>query len=108
MNHDYDRRKSNLLVLGVGLLGLALLLETRWIWPGLLFLGGTIALVRSYSRPEADRAARLGVALILLGIWATLRFSIPALLVGLGFAMILSALSRSTSVAKPYVDRNLD
>ncbi len=107
MNADpHDR--SNLVIAGLWLIGLAALLEFRWIWPGILFLGGATALVRAYYQPGKRDAARAGIAMILVGCWASLRFSLPALLVLIGVGMIVSALLRPATEPKPFVDRTLD
>lgn len=104
--HRYD--KSGLIIAGLWLIGLAALLEARWIWPGILFLGGATALVAAYRHPERRDAGRAGAAMVLLGVWATMRFSLPALFVCLGTGMIASALLRGAAEPKPYVDSTLD
>lgn len=100
--------KSSLMIAGIWLIGLALLIETPWIWPGVLFLAGATALVRAYYHPGSRGFARAGIATILVGVWAILRFSLPALMVGLGVILIVSALLQTTAEAKPVIDRTLD
>jgi hypothetical protein len=75
--------------------------EVRWIWPGILFLGGATALVAAQYRPERRHAGRIGLAMIVLGIWAVMRFALPALLIGLGTAIILAALLPRPAEPKP-------
>lgn len=104
--HRYD--KSGLIIAGLWLIGLAALLEARRVWPGILFLCGATALVAAYRHPERRHAGRAGAAMILLGVWATMRFSLPALFVGVGAAMIDFALLRGAAEPKPYVDSTLD
>ncbi|OJW22208.1 MAG: hypothetical protein BGO49_19475 [Planctomycetales bacterium 71-10] len=100
--------KSGLIIAGLWLIGLAALLEARWVWPGILFLGGATGLATAYRHPERRDAGRAGALMILLGAWATMRFSLPALFVCLGTGMIASALLRGTAGPKPYVDSTLD
>ncbi|MDG3003113.1 hypothetical protein [Paludisphaera mucosa] len=104
----YDSQRNRHLTIGIWLVGLGFLLAARRIWPGILFVGGAVALVQAYYDPERRNAGRAGIAMILLGLWAMLSFSAPVLFVGLGVWMIFSAIAASTATRKPFVDQTLD
>ncbi len=87
---------------------MAALLRVRFVWPGILFLGGVTALVVGRYRPELRHAGRIGTALIVLGVWITTRFNFPALLIALGTAIIIAAIFRQTPDSKTDVDHELD
>lgn len=102
------RDNFRVIVAVIWLVGLAALVEARWIWPGVLFLGGITALVASKYRPERRHAGRAGLAMIVLGIWATMRFTLPALLIGLGTAIIIAVLLAEPPRPKPEDNGQLD
>lgn len=89
---------------------MAALLRARFVWPGILFLGGATALIVGRYHPDRRNAGRVGTALIVLGVWITTRFSFPALLIALGTAIIVAAIFRQTPDSKlaPGPDHELD
>ena len=107
----YNRDRSRILTLGVWLIGLGILFETRLWWPGILFLGAAAALIQAWSAygPEDRRTMiRVGATLALIGAWALVRFSVAFLLVGLGVWVVVSAMRVPPPSRKPYIDRSLD
>lgn len=107
-NHD----KSRILTLGVWLIGLGILFETRLWWPGIIFLAAAAALIQAWAAygPDDRRTmSRVGVTLTLIGFWALLRFSMAFLLVGVGLWVVVSTL-RTPAITrrKPYIDHRLD
>ena len=109
MRSDHDR--SRILTLGVWLIGLGILFETRLWWPGILFLGAAAALIQAWTAygPEDRRTmTRVGVTLALIGFWSLVRFSVAFLLVGIGVWVVVSALRTPAISGKPYVDHRLD
>lgn len=106
-----NRDRSRILTLGVWLIGLGILFETRLWWPGILFLGAAAALIQAWTAygPEDRRTmTRVGVTLALIGFWALVRFSVAFLLVGFGVWVVVSALRPPPIPRKPFVDHRLD
>jgi hypothetical protein len=106
--HPFHRDKAGNLSAGIWLIGIGLLLASRSFWPGILFLAGATSLIQAYAHPDRRGSARGGILLILLGLWAIMRFSVPFLLVAFGVWMILSAVTSAVPVRKPFVDQTLD
>jgi hypothetical protein len=102
------RDNFKLIVALIWVIGLATLFEARVIWPGILFLGGATALVASRYRPEWRNAGRIGTAMLVLGVWATMRFSLPALVFALGTAIIIAAIFRRPPEENPADEFDLD
>jgi len=102
------RHRTNQISTGIWLVGIGVLLAVRQFWPGVLFLAGTVFLVRAAHAPEPRHAGRVGLLLILLGIWSIMRFSLPFLLIVVGAWMIVSAVSAASSMRKPFIDPRLD
>ncbi|WP_165075711.1 hypothetical protein [Paludisphaera rhizosphaerae] len=96
------------LLVAVWLVGLGVLYASKRFWPGILFLAGATALIQAYYYPERRNTGRFGVFMILLGLWAMLRLSLPFLLIGLGVYLIFSSLSSMGAGRKPHVDQTLD
>lgn len=107
MTESTSERPTRLLV-AVWLIGLGVLYASKRFWPGILFLGGATALIQAYYYPERRNTGRFGVFMILLGLWAMLRLSLPVLLIGLGVYLIFSSLFSTGVRRKPHVDQTLD
>lgn len=103
--------KSRILTVGVWLVGLGILFETRLWWPGIIFLAATAALIQAWAAygPEDRRTmTRVGVTLALIGFWSLVRFSLPFLLIGVGVWVVLTALRTPSIPQKPHIDHRLD
>ncbi|MCA9886502.1 MAG: hypothetical protein KC708_26200 [Anaerolineae bacterium] len=81
---NYKVKKSDQISLGVFLIGLALLLVSKWWWPGIMFVLGTAALARTLAQGQAWTRSML--AFLFFGIGVV--FSIPNLFPGVGFSVI--------------------
>lgn len=106
---QFSKMQVNALTAAIWLFGFAVLLATRLWWPGLCFLlAGTLAL---YSLTGYGSASTTQGALFCLGlgVWALFRFSVVALFVLLGLAVLAYAFSNpGWPGKKPYVDNRLE
>lgn len=96
------------LLVAVWLIGLGVLYVSKRFWPGILFLVGASALIQAYHDPGRRNTGRFGVFMILLGLWAMLRLSLPVLLIALGVYLIFSSLSSTSRRRKSQIDQSFD
>jgi hypothetical protein len=100
--------RANAVTGGIWLIGLGVLMATGFWWPGILFLVGITAIVEGSARGAGWQPIHGGLLMLLLTCWALLRFSIIALLVAMGFYVIIAALIKPNPFRKPYVDQTLE
>jgi hypothetical protein len=101
-------QRANAVTGGIWLIGLGILMATKFWWPGILFLAGITGIVQGSARTPGWPAVHGGLFLILIGFWALLRFSPAVLFVALGIYVVVAALLRVDHFRKPYVDRTLE
>ena len=90
------------------LVGLGLLLASRHLWPGILFVVGTVKVAESLFNPGLIRSRRAGFLLIAFGLFLSFRLGFVEILVLLGAAMIVDSLRHRESYGKPVVDVSLE
>ncbi len=104
----WTSQRANAVTGGIWLIGLGVLMATRFWFPGILFLIGITAIVQGSGRHLGWQSVHGGVWMILIGAWAMMRFSPTVFFVVLGVYVIIGALMNSGHVQKPYIDRTLD
>lgn len=86
---------------GLWLIGLGVLFYTGLWWPGLMFVIGASSIVQGLVERKGWYAFQSGLTCIAIGVWAMYRYSLPMLFVALGVSMIVMALVRPPTFAKP-------
>src|SRR5271156_1168862 len=99
----WTSQRANAVTGGIWLIGLGVLMATRFWFPGILFLVGITAIVQGSGRRSGWQSVHGGLWLMLLAAWAMMRFSMSVLLVALGVYVIVAALMRPRPFQKPYV-----
>lgn len=95
---------------GVWMIGLGILFFTHMWWPGIMFLVGVSAIVQGLVEGRGWYAFQSGVWAFAVGVWALLHFDIAVLFVAIGASMIVMALVRPPTFAKPnpIADHSMD
>jgi uncharacterized membrane protein YoaK (UPF0700 family) len=104
----WTSQRANAVTGGIWLIGLGVLMATRFWFPGILFLVGITAIVQGSGRRSGWQSVHGGLWLMLLAAWAMMRFSMSVFLVALGVYVIVAALMRPRPFQKPYVDQSMD
>jgi hypothetical protein len=104
----WTSQRANAVTGGIWLIGLGVLLATKFWFPGILFLAGITAIVQGSGRRPGWQSVHGGLWLILIAAWAMMRFNMTVLFVGLGVYVIIAALMKPNLFHKPYVDQTLE
>ncbi len=104
----WNSQRANAVTGGIWLIGLGVLLATRYWFPGILFLAGITALIQGSAHGSGWQPMHGGLWLLLIAAWAMMRFSPVVLFVGLGVYVIIAALMKPNPFHKPYVDQTLE
>ena len=104
----WTSQRANTVTAGIWLIGIGVLMATRFWFPGILLLVGITAIVQGAGRRSGWQSIHSGLWLMLIAAWAMMRFSMSVFFVALGVYVIIAALMRPGSFNKPYIDRTLD
>ena len=104
----WDSQRANAVTGGIWLIGLGVLIATRFWFPGILFLAGITAVIQGSARGGGWQPIHGGLWLLLIGAWAMMRFNLVVLFVSLGVYVIIAALMKPSPFHKPYIDRTLE
>jgi hypothetical protein len=104
----WNSQRANAVTGGIWLIGLGVLMATRFWFPGILFLAGITAIIQGSAHGAGWQPVHGGLWLLIIGAWAMMRFSVVVLFVGLGVYVIIAALMKPSPFQKPYVDQTLE
>ena len=95
---------------GVWLIGLGILFFTGWWWPGIMFVIGVSAILQGLVEGRGWYSFQGGFWSIAIGVWVLLHYNIAVLFVAMGLSMVVLALVRPPSFAKPkpFADHTMD
>jgi hypothetical protein len=100
--------RANAVTGGIWLIGLGVLIATKFWFPGILFLIGLTAIVEGSAYGRGWASIQGGLGMLLFGCWALMRFNATVMFVGIGVYVIIAALMRPGAFEKPYVDQTLE
>ena len=80
----WTSQRANAVTGGIWLIGLGVLLATRFWFPGILFLAGITAIVQGSGDRSGWQSIHGGLWLLLIAAWAMMRFSMTVFFVGWG------------------------
>jgi hypothetical protein len=101
-------QQSSAITAGIWLIGLGILFATRFWWPGILILVAVTSIVQGWSLGRPGNGLHVAFWMILIAVWAMVRFSTAFLFIALGLYVIFSAMVKPEILRKPYVDNTLE
>jgi len=104
----YHSQQSNAITAGIWLIGLGVLFATRFWWPGILILVAITSIVQGWSLGRRGDGLHVAFWMILIAVWAMVRFSMAFFFIALGLYVIFSAMIKPDVFRKPYFDNTLE
>src|SRR5262245_830026 len=104
----FTENRANEVSGAVWLIGIGILLYTRYWWPGILFVIGAGSIAWGLAAGRGWYAFQGAVWTIGLGLVFALGMHVGTILILVGISALVGALVKPPFVGKPYVDNRLD